>query len=972
MTIRYLIFLVILSPITAYSQTATPAQISTEDDLVSALVARLSEGPATVTVLRDHSRLVSKTLFDKLLSQAAQLSSQDPSKSLFIYDVAREVALHLGDKKLVAYSFYKSGSLHFRRGNISLAKLNYLQSKQTLEQEGRPSDLVVVLSKLANVCLYQEALKEAQEYSEQSIALANATAGTTEPLIGPIQYGVAVSWLNLGDLAKGEGHYDEALAYFQKALESFKLLSNRLPQYRADVADALAELGRVYRVKGEHLEALRYFGQALEIAKTLDRKDKLAGVLNSIGVLYIEQNDYLKASEYINQSLSIYKALRDRFEIARLLANQGVINQRQGKYEEAAKSFQESLENSDALDAPDLVIAAQEGMGAVYQEQGDSQSALNWLDKALATAKKTGNKTRQAELLWRTGEAYYLNGDFPTARASAHRAAELAGQLRLPIISYLALTAKGKYYLAENNYELAFQTLTQAIEQIEALRTQIAGQEQGRQIFFENKVASYNLLVELFIKQNKPAEALLYAERAKGRVLLDVLQDGKTDLATALTPTEKEEAQRLKRNILEPTERIRSEQANTRLDPKFLGQLYAQRDAARLEYESFQNALYAAHPDLNIRRGQTTALTLTEIKNLISGKDTVYLEYVVTKDRVYLFALTGSNANDASAIKVYPLAIKTEELARKVNQFHDLLANRHPDFATTARELYAVLIEPAAYQLRRGATICIVPDGSLWNLPFQALMATSDRYLLEEHALYYVPSLTVLSEMTKARSGKEREQTSLIALGNPVIGKDERRDTELRQLPETETEVVSVAKAFRSSGVKVFIGREATEKVFKTSAPTYSTIHLATHGVLDNKQPLYSHLLLTKTDGDSENDGHLEGREILDLKLRADLVVLSACETANGRIGPGEGVMGMSWAFFVAGTRSMLVSQWKVDSASTSELMLNFYKTLHSKRPVARIKKAEALRRAALLTMKDKRYRHPFYWAGFVFVGSNH
>jgi CHAT domain-containing protein len=154
-------------------------------------------------------------------------------------------------------------------------------------------------------------------------------------------------------------------------------------------------------------------------------------------------------------------------------------------------------------------------------------------------------------------------------------------------------------------------------------------------------------------------------------------------------------------------------------------------------------------------------------------------------------------------------------------------------------------------------------------------------------------------------------------------------------------------------------------------APTYSTIHLATHGVLDNRQPLYSHLVLTKTDGDPENDGLLEAREIMDMSLRADLAVLSACETASGRIAPGEGVMGMSWAFFVAGTRSMLVSPWKVNSASTSNLMVHFYHSLEMNRSRSNRNKAGALRAAALNLMKDHRYRHPFYWSGFVLIGSN-
>jgi CHAT domain-containing protein len=218
------------------------------------------------------------------------------------------------------------------------------------------------------------------------------------------------------------------------------------------------------------------------------------------------------------------------------------------------------------------------------------------------------------------------------------------------------------------------------------------------------------------------------------------------------------------------------------------------------------------------------------------------------------------------------------------------------------------------------------------------------------------------------RSKETMSNGSLIAFANPVIGRDEKLNPDLCPLPEAETEVAEVAAAVRSKVKKVFVGREADEKSFKALAPTYSVIHLATHGVLDNRDPLYSHLLLTKTDGDIENEGSLEAREIVNMNLHAELAVLSACETGNGRISPGEGVIGMSWAFFVAGTRSLVVSQWRVNSASTSQLMKYFYVVL-AQQP-NRPNKSEALRAASLRLQKNPRYRHPFYWAGFVLLGT--
>ena len=297
-----------------------------------------------------------------------------------------------------------------------------------------------------------------------------------------------------------------------------------------------------------------------------------------------------------------------------------------------------------------------------------------------------------------------------------------------------------------------------------------------------------------------------------------------------------------------------------------------------------------------------------------------------------------------------------------------MLAQRHPGYIALSRELYETLIGPASKELKNIRALCIVPDGLLWTLPFQALTSTRGSYLVQEYALHYAPSLSVLVEMN-SRSTKPDVAGSLVAFGNPVIGRDEKLNQDLCPLPEAEAEVAAVATTVRSPAKKIFIGREAQEKTFKALAPEYSTIHLATHGVLDNRDPLYSHLLLTKTEGDVENDGWLEAREIMNLRLNAELAVLSACETGNGRISPGEGVIGMSWAFLVAGTRSMLVSQWRVNSASTAQLMKNFYQVL-AKRPNT-IDKAEALRQASLRLLKDPRYRHPFYWAGFALVGRN-
>jgi len=152
----------------------------------------------------------------------------------------------------------------------------------------------------------------------------------------------------------------------------------------------------------------------------------------------------------------------------------------------------------------------------------------------------------------------------------------------------------------------------------------------------------------------------------------------------------------------------------------------------------------------------------------------------------------------------------------------------------------------------------------------------------------------------------------------------------------------------------------------KAEAGKFKILHFATHAILDDRNPLYSHIILSRTDNDQHEDGLLESWELMKLDLNAELAVLSACETARGRVAAGEGIIGMSWALFVAGSPAAVVSQWKVDSARSSELMIEFHRNVLQKR----VSKSEALRQAALKVFRSS-YNHPAYWAGFILIGDD-
>jgi len=189
----------------------------------------------------------------------------------------------------------------------------------------------------------------------------------------------------------------------------------------------------------------------------------------------------------------------------------------------------------------------------------------------------------------------------------------------------------------------------------------------------------------------------------------------------------------------------------------------------------------------------------------------------------------------------------------------------------------------------------------------------------------------------------------------------------LEALPDAEAQVRLIRDAYGPERSATFVGADATETRFKTAAPRYSVLHLATHGVLDETSPLYSHLVFTSSHDTADDDGRLEAWEIMRMRLNADLVVLAACDTGRGRIAPGEGVIGTMWALFAAGARSMVVSQFRVESKSATTLLVGFHRRIAADPGT----KAAQLRSAALDLLHNPRFAHPYYWAGFILVGDS-
>ena len=785
----------------------------------------------------------------------------------------------------------------------------------------------------------------------------------------------------------GAVHYqtDQVLGmeYYQKALELGRSVDDK-----AGIAQALNNLGRSYIERGNFRLALDYIQKGLAIRETLGDKPGVARAINNIGMVHLEQGNYEIALEHVEKSSAMSQGLDHKVGIAGTQNNIGLIHRHSGNYEAALRHHLNSLTIRQQLGDKEGVAQALLNIAIVWRDQGNHDQALDYFYQALPLYEALRDKETIAITLSEAADSYLMKGDPARGLEHVNRAAELAQQMGASRTFFAARARAGTFHRALNRPEEARRAFDEAIAFVEDVRNQVAGAEQHRQRFFERRISPYHdspysEVVELLMSQDKANESLAYAERAKARVLLDVLQAGKVNVAKALTAEEQEQERKLQAEIASLNTQLNREKQREKSEEGKLAELAARLHKARLNYEAFGASLYAAHPELRSQRGEIRPLTVEEAGTLFPDASSALLEYVVTAEKTFLFVLTAGNDATHGKLKLdaYTLPISRKELAERVEQFRRQLAARDLGFRSQAHELFNLLLAPAREQLNGRTSLIIVPDEALWELPFQALASAEDRYLLEDAKVSFAPSLTALREMRNLRR-KKTDSTSppatLLAVGNPALHEPtlERvrfagSDEKLKALPEAEQEVETLREIYGRARSKVFIGKEAREDRIKAEAPRYTTLHLATHAIPNNVLPMYSHVVLSQAEEGAVEDGLLEAWEIMKLDLNADLVVLSGCETGRGRVGAGEGMIGLAWALFVAGTPTTIVSQWKVESASTTELMVEFHRQLRSGNSgqPSRRAAAEALRDAALKQMRSDEYWHPFYWASFVVIG---
>jgi CHAT domain-containing protein len=374
-------------------------------------------------------------------------------------------------------------------------------------------------------------------------------------------------------------------------------------------------------------------------------------------------------------------------------------------------------------------------------------------------------------------------------------------------------------------------------------------------------------------------------------------------------------------------------------------------------------------------RNVTSGLASIDDVRKVLPKDAVLLAYALGDSASLLWAI---DRNDHDLL----FLPKRSALQMDIQRLRDAIATPGTGDAAlrkSARRLYESLVLPAESRLAKNKTLVIVPDGALFEVPFEVLLTKSAAdetpwhglpFLARSFAPVYAPSVSIYVGMEGSKkSGKH--DLALVAVGDPdfstLAAASDSGRAPLDSLPYTRTEVLSISASLKNSEKDILLGRDANEANVKETLRRTSPrlLHLATHGLVDPIEPAASSIALG-TDGSSGEDGYLDTMEILSLRLDVDLVVLSACESARGRVSRSEGVVGLSRAFIASGAHGIVASLWAVSDESTSVLMDEFYKKmLGKKRPAG-----EALNEARFALMSDPDYAHPFYWSPFIVIGS--
>lgn len=785
---------------------------------------------------------------------------------------------------------------------------------------------------------------------------------------------LSTSYLNLGNCYYHLGDFERALQYHTLCYE---LRSGASPANPASIADALMSIGTDYLRMLEIDRSLDYYLQALAIIENSIPVDpiRLAGLYDNIGSCYSMGKKFDKALEYHNKSLGVLAGFGDTNNAhqARAYLNLGMVKREMRRFEEALEDLRRSLEIRNSLYGPRHPETASTwySIAKCYHFKGNPDSAVVAFENAFVHVPK-GRKS------------VFNNPDMEVQAYTDYGVVltDLYKKTKDPVWLERAVSQFDNGLAALQKLR-EYQAYLSSKSRLTGLRTPL----------FENAILALRMQEEAGLNPAAKEKAFYYAEQSKSWALFEAMKESEALQAGGL-PKELVEEDYSLRADLAYLERKYQEQLLAGKDPLDEEMLETQRQILELrERELAVKKRYEQeYPDYHKARYNLETVRLKEVQAGLKPNETL-LEYLVGDHHLLIFTVNAEQAQ----VFAFPLDSTLHEMATQMREglagFEDYankpeatLAASLELYTQAASGLYQQLIAPIKDHLTE--SLIIVPDGILGLIPFEAMLKEkpsnirnfgSYAYLINEYQIGYAYSATLRKEMKekKHRESPTRPLLVLAPFSEPVPSQ-KREDTQgkIKEIEKEAEEAGYELSASRSEGNALkysgeegrlasaiwggdfYEGREASLRRFMETAGQYQMIHLCTHARANDKLGAQSYLTFGKDT--------LFARDIYNLRLNADLVVLSACETGHGELQRGEGVIGLGRAFAYAGAKSMVTTLWAVNDAATKEVMQRFHFYLHKG-----YEKDEALRVAKLQFMKKNPgvLRHPYFWAGFGIVG---
>jgi len=873
----------------------------------------------------------------------------EPAQAAEALDAAlRGVEAEAAESLAAAGLLCRLGRLAHELGQAPRSEALYRRSLEMRERlaPGRPA--AMTLTGLGLAALLRGDIEAAESLQRRALAAAESR--------GPATLEVAHALTNLGGVAGNRGRIAEARDLHARALA----LRERLAPGSLEVIKSLINLGGMATMGGDLPRAEDLYRRALALADRLQpasarEREAAAAAVNNLGTLAQRRGDPAAAEGFYRRALELEeRRAPGGLGAARSLTNLASVRLLQGDEAEARRLAERALE----------LYAAH-----AQQEHPYAAISLSTLGELAAAARD-----------WPAAERYHLRA------LAIRRRLGLGGEAESRSLYNLSVVAR-----SAGDLPRAVELLGDATAALEQHRGRLGGAEEARSAFAALYVHYYRELTELLLEAGRPAEAFDVLERSRGRSFLAMLAERDAAAAAEIPPEPRRELDGIDREYDRTQARLAA--LSPARDAAEADALWSRLRELRERREAVWERIRKASP----RRGTPSpppSLGLAAVREVLDG-DTVLLSFSVGRRQSHLFVVhpAGSALGGASGLGVFRIDRGEQRLREQVEAFRRLVrrgAGATPEpLAAQARALYDALLGAAEAEIAPHQRVLIAPDGPLHALPFAALLRPSRngepaQYLAEWKPLRVTVSPTVYAELKRSRPdpGAPPRPVQLVAFGDPKYPRhaagdaapsmdpEVRRAVErgrLDPLPATRAEVEAIAALYPGAAT-VYLGADATEERAKGVGREARYLHFACHAYLDERFPLNSGLVLAlpgPASGRREN-GLLQAWEILETaRLDADLVTLSACDTALGREAGGEGLLGLARAFQYAGARSVLASLWGVPDDSTSGLMARFYGALRQGRP-----KDEALQAAQQHMIRSGGpASHPFRWAAFQLIG---